>query len=336
MEKLFYRLFWASVIAMSFFLTSCGDDEPDEPEMPGTSQTPDTPNRPDTPDTPETPDQPEPTGRQNKVLLSATVRERSSSGWTTEEREFHSPEYSVNRYNKYTVLESYSNDDTSPYLEFSYNLPTKVRLTPLGDEVLHRDYTLGDYLDYLLIKEYQSVGSPKRTFEYDTKRRVRYSYVEEKNSKSTYEYTFDNTFNMIGCRRIINGEVFYKSEITYTTIPAKTIPLQLLDVSGLDIFLLAEVDWPLMEAGFYGNSIPLYLVDSVIFTDHRGAEIELTYDYELDKDGYVTTMECRKYTNTGTSIYKWTFTWQTVTTPSYTNWLFGDEGSPYYRYLYGS
>lgn len=333
MEKLFYRLFLASVIAMSLFFTSCGDDEPDEPEIPGISQPPDTPNHPDTP---ETPDQPGPTIRQNKVLLSATVRERSSSGWTTEQMEFHSPEYSVNRYNKYTILESYSSGDTSPYSEFSYNLPTKVRLIPLGDERLYRDYTLGDYLNHLLIKEYQSVGSPKHTFEYDTKRRVKSCYVEEKNSKSTYEYTFDNTFNMIGCRRIIDGEIFYKSEISYTTIPAKTIPLQLLDVSSSDIFLLAEVDWPLMEAGFYGNSIPLYLVDSVIFTYNSGEEVEFTYDYELDKDGYVTSMECRKYTNTGTSIDKWTFTWQSVTTPSYTNWLFGDEGSPYYRYLYGS
>ena len=64
---------------------------------------------------------------------------------------------------------------------------------------------------------------------------------------------------------------------------------------------------------------------------NSGAEIE--FDYTLDRNGYVTRMVKKNYGASKTYISTWNFEWKEVSTPSYTNWLFSDVTSPYYRYL---
>lgn len=61
---------------------------------------------------------------------------------------------------------------------------------------------------------------------------------------------------------------------------------------------------------------------------------EFEYDYTLDKNGYVETMTQIRYDASETFFSTYTFEWTPVSTPSYTNWLFSDIGSPYYRYLH--
>lgn len=72
----------------------------------------------------------------------------------------------------------------------------------------------------------------------------------------------------------------------------------------------------------------MYLVDKISYND-----TEIVYDYTLDKNGYVIKMVETKYLVSGTYINTYTFEWRAVSTLSYSNWLFSDIGSPYYRYL---
>ena len=134
--------------------------------------------------------------------------------------------------------------------------------------------------------------------------------------------------------RYKDGKVKTEAQFFYNDIKAKTIPLQAYLTA--DFNLPGGYNTPLYEGGFYGVSIPTNLISRIILKQPylNDFETEYTYDYKLDSDGYVADMTEHRYDNTQTFISKYKYTWEPVITKSYTNWLFNDIRSPYYRILF--
>lgn len=254
----------------------------------------------------------------NYVLLSAT--EISSVNVALDE--FSNPIYEV--YRGRSVLKSYDRYDEASYCTFTYSLPYNVAMhCPSLYDV---ECTVNEKG---LISE-AAIGRELHIYEYDSRNRPVMITVQYGSLVVQFvELAYDDKFNIIGYKKTDDeGKIIDEAEIEYTTIPSKAIPLQCLDVSVGDIFG-CFYEWPFIEMGLYGNVIPLYLIQRIVYTD--GAEIE--FDYTLDRNGYVTRMVKKNYGASKTYISTWNFEWKEVSTPSYTNWLFSDVTSPYYRYL---
>lgn len=250
------------------------------------------------------------------VLQSITEID-SNLGITLEQ--FSNPKYGVEymRGQYMTILESYE-----PNGSLTYSLPESILW---GDS----KYELDEYTGYITSSQYGRHET--HDYEYDSKGRLTTEIVKYGSEKWEETFVYDNRFNIVEYRYSHNGEELYKTEIKYTTIPAKTIPLQSFTLGGISN---PFPKWVLTEAGFFGNSIPMCLVSNIVITDlSDGSETEIEYGYTLNRMGYVVEMKEKKYTTSKTYIYTWQFEWKEVNRPSYTNWLFSDESSPYYRYL---
>lgn len=316
MEKFLERIsLCGCVLALVIALSSCGEDEPNEsddlfePEIPENNQENDN-------------TQSEESMSGNYVLYSAVEKTIYASGGAITMQQFCNPEYEVNPWSGRTVLKSYDKYNDCPYCTFTYNLPNSVCFESSTNKM---NCTLN-------IKGLISTAEThweSYDFEYDAKNRLTSATIKVASEIHEKKYSYDNLYNIIGYKRILNGEVINETKVEYTTILAKTIPLQLL--AGNEMWLLFEV--PFMEMGLYGNSIPLYLIDRIVTKSSTGEEIETVYEYKLNSNGYVEEMTAMDYRASQTFISKWEFEWLEVSTPSYTNWLFSDITSPYYRYI---
>ena len=296
------------VASMTF--AACGDDDGGEPPMdeeeefyPGDDSSGDESDEP---------------ASGYYVLLSAT-EESSNLGITS--NQFSNPVYDVEymrgRYT--TVLKSYAGCS----LTYSSNSVS------FSDGSMDEEYTIDEYSEY--VSSAQFGRHENHEYEYDSKGRLITETIRYGSEEWEKTFLYDNRFNVIEYQYSKSGEELYKAEIEYTSIPAKTIPMQSLETFTGNPFCM---NWVLTEAGFFGNSIPLYLVSSIVVTDlSDGSEVEYEYDYTLNRMGYVVEMTEMKYTVSKTYISTWYFEWKNADRPSYTNWLFSDETSPYYRYL---
>lgn len=256
------------------------------------------------------------------VLASVVSESRLPSGTTTTTKIFESPIYEVNKWNSQTVLKSYKNEGSS--YSFVYDLPNKVFYYPPY-------YDVECILSAGLISEVK-IGGESHTFEYDNKRRLISRTLQYGSEIQVEEFTYDGKFNMVGYKRTRNDEILYEAEIEYTKTPAKTIPLQCLDSSFGNVFNDVFSGWSFLEMGLYGNTIPLYLIERILYKS-SGEEVEKVFEYSLNRTGYVVEMVEMDYRSSGTFITTYTFDWEAVSVPTYTNWLFSDIASPYYRYL---
>lgn len=261
----------------------------------------------------------------NYVLAAAIEKTRYPSGSTVTSNRFSTPVYEINEWSGRTVLKSYGTYSESRTFEFVYDLPDGVmRRWSLYDS----EYTL----ENSLISEGRLETGERETYEYDSRNRLVSVTVRFGSHEEITRFTYDDKYNITGYEIYGDGELTSKGEVEYTSVPAKTFPLQCLNGNLFGVF----DNCAFLESGLYGNTMPLYLIRKVTKTSFIGSgEIsETEYEYTLDDNGYVSAMTGRWYSNSGTYIYEWNFEWQRVSTPSYTNWLFSDIGSPYYRYLH--
>ena len=307
MKKIFY-IFIAIMLCGGF--VGCGDDAGEKVSV--------------LPDEPK--DEPKDEPNSNYVLVSVTEKSRQPSGYTMTSTIFKSPVYEVDSWSGKTVLKSY--EWSSAYTHsYVYDLPNYVY--HYSDSPYEEICTLANGL----ISELK-IGRESQTFRYDKKHRL----IETVNKYGTIEgpvseFSYDDKYNMVGYKSTSNNELVDDIQIEYSTIPAKTIPLQCFDISACQPFCVFFNQWPFLEMGLFGNSIPLYLVDKIKCLND---EVEKVYEYKLDENGYVIEMTQKDYRVDGTYLTTYNFEWKEVSTPTYTNWLFSDIGSPYYKYLDGS
>jgi hypothetical protein len=260
----------------------------------------------------------------NYVLLSVKEKTRLSSGTTITTICFENPVYEVNNWNGKTVLKSYDKYRDSPYCTFTYALPNRIDCNSTIGDIECTINTAG------LISQ-EKIGHQLNTYKYDSKNRLTEVKKQYGTEVQVEQLTYDNTYNLVSYKRIREDKILDEATIEYTTIPAKSIPLQSLDISFGNIFS-AFCNWDLLEMGFYGNTIPLNLVKRILYTS-SGEEAEKVYEYTLNESGYVVEIVEMDYRASNTFITTWNFEWKEVSIPSYSNWLFSDVGSPYYRYL---
>ncbi len=295
------------VLTISFF--SCCEDEKDIIDPEGSKDI-------------ITEEKPDEGLNANCVLISVTEECRYPSNLTITTEIFHSPIYEINSWNGRTILKSYKKEGDLFY-SLVCDLPDYVFLsTP--------NYEMECELNIRGLISEAKIERETHSFKYDNKNRLIEKTMQYGSEVQLEKFTYDDKYNMIGYKRTRDEEVLCEAQIEYSTIQAKAIPLQSLygNVFG-DIF---NNVWPLLEMGLYGNSIPLYLVNRIVYKK-AGEDVETVYEYTLDKNGYVIKMVEMDYRVSGTYITTYTFEWGAISTLSYTNWLFTDIGSPYYRYL---
>ena len=276
---------------------------------------------------PDSPEEIEPGESINSsyVLFAATEKTRYPSGTTITTNCFDNPVYEVNSWNGKTVLKSYDKYSDSPYCTFTYALPKRIDCNSTISDMECTINTTG------LISQ-EKIGHQLNTYKYDSKNRLTEIKVQYGSEVQVERLTYDNTYNIVSYKRMREGTILGEAIIEYTTIPAKSIPLQSFDISFGSIFS-EFCNWSLLEMGFYGNTIPLNLVKRILYTSSSGEEAEKVYEYTLNESGYVVEILEMDHRASETFVKTWSFEWEEVVTPSYTNWLFSDMGSPYYRYL---
>lgn len=294
-------------LTLSCALTACGDDDP-----------PASDDKPSNPVTPDTPDDPEPEAPSSKYMIISSIIETDNLSGVPREI-FANPKYNIAPWLRKTVLEGY---DT---YTFKYNFPRTA--------TMKCDYEYGsdDIIDYTLatdhVTSFTGINSGDGELVYDSKMRLITVKIALGSKRWEYSYMYDNTFNITEYKATHQGDVIESAKINYTSIPAKCAPLQWMFSTP---YLMPDTQpWAFFEAGLFGNTMPLYLIDSVTFGD--GTEVE--YSYITNHDGYVTQMREDKYMPNYHYITTYDITWESVSTPTYSNWLFNDESSPYSRYL---
>ena len=311
MKKLFYYLF-ATMLCSGF--AACDTEENNENEVENEW------NENDTSEDNEDLEN-EDVSNANCALSSVVEETRYSSGTIRTSKIFDSPVYKVNKWNNQTVLISYENSGSS--YNFEYDLPNSVSYHPPYSDAECTLNSIG------LISE-TKIGRESHTFEYDNKRRLIRRTMQYGSEIQIEEFTYDGKYNIVGYKRTRNDEVLDEAEIEYTKTPAKTIPLQCF--GSANVFHDVFSGWSFLEMGLYGNTIPMYLVERIIHKRY-GEEVEKVFEYSLNRNGYVVEMVEMDYHPSETFITTYTFDWKAVSVPTYTNWLFTDIASPYYRYL---
>lgn len=313
MRKLFYYLF-ATMLCSGF--AACGTEDNNENEVE---------NEWNENDTPEDDKDPENDDASDAICVLASVvkEDRLPSGTTTTTKIFDSPIYEVNKWNSRTVLKSYKSSGSS--YSFVYDLPNSVSYYPPY-------YDMECTLNSGGIISEAKIGRESHTFEYDNKHRLICRTMRYGSEIQVEEFSYDGKYNMVGYKRTRNDEILCEAEIEYSTIPAKTIPLQCFDSSFGSVFNDVFSGWSFLEMGLYGNTIPLYLIERIVYKS-SDEEVEKTFEYSLNRSGYVVEMVEMDYRSSGTFITTYAFDWEAVSVSTYTNWLFSDIASPYYRYL---
>lgn len=314
MEKLLKFLMLLFISTLSLTFTSCGDDNP-------TTVIPQEPVEPDD-------QKPASTAHPNKILLNIVESYSYSQGTTYEMNVYHTNKYEVNNWSKRTVITSFTLSGDDPW-EYYYNLPYSISFSYWG---FNNKLTLSDQYVFVEKQEGTAGSEPSYYYTYDSKARL----VERTMSVgSRIVYDYDDNYNIIKISKYRDGKLEQECKITYNDKISKTIPLQCYATGMNNFNLPGEYNVNLYEAGFYGVSIPINLMSRVIVDSYIGdcQRTEYEYKYTFDSDGYVETMTEYRYDNIETFISKYKFTWEPVSVSTYTNWLFNDVRSPYYRLL---
>lgn len=183
-----------------------------------------------------------------------------------------------------------------------YALPSYVYLYA-GDECIKMSLNKDGYVKDIELDKYDTF-----VFEYDSNGRL----VEQKDiyrdgdaapSYQTWTYSYDSSSNLVaytddGCEH----------KIEYTSIPAKTAPLQYWSNNLQDVMFWFEM--PLLEAGLLGTAVPQCLVKRISWVDEDGSE-EIVYSYKVNANGYVKEMkaicssEISPEPATETCVFEW-------------------------------
>lgn len=202
------------------------------------------------------------------------------------------------------VLESFEYGDGEDVLKcrFVYALPSYVYLYA-GDDCIKMSLNKDGYIKDIELDKYDTFA-----FEYDSKGRLVeqtdiYRDGDAAPSYQTWTYSYDSSSNLVaynddGC----------EYNIEYTSIPAKTIPLQYWSNNLQDVMFWFEM--PLLEAGLLGTAVPQCLVKRISGVDEDGSE-EIVYSYKVNANGYVKEMkaiwssEISPEPATETCVFEW-------------------------------
>lgn len=259
-----------------------------------------------------------PSDGSSEYMVIASVMEttRYPDGRIIENQLLSNPVYETAQWLGKTVLTSYESYSDWSY---TYDFPNKAVMKSGSAVCTYK-------LDYDYATDFTS-RDEDGTFQYDNKGRMTVATISYGSQTSEDRYTYDRAYNVVRYERVTNGHSGLGCDISYTDINAKCAPLQWLVGSGDWSSVLRP--WAFYEAGIFRNSLPSKLVDAISQDD--GVEIE--YDYRLNDNGYVTRMVEHKFMSSGTYITTYDIKWRKTSIPSFSNWLFNDEGSPYYRIL---
>lgn len=202
------------------------------------------------------------------------------------------------------VLESFEYGDGEDVLEcrFVYALPSYVYLYA-GDDCIKMSLNKDGYIKDIKLDKYDTFA-----FEYDSKGRLVeqtdiYRDGDAAPSYQTWTYSYDSSSNLVAYN---DDEGEYNIE--YTSIPAKTIPLQYWSNTLQDVMFWFEM--PLLEAGLLGTAVPQCLVKRISGVDEDGS-VEIVYSYKVNANGYVKEMkaiwssEISPEPATETCVFEW-------------------------------
>lgn len=202
------------------------------------------------------------------------------------------------------VLESFDYGDGEDVLKcrFVYALPSYVYLYA-GDDCIKMSLNKDGYIKDIELDKYDTFA-----FEYDSKGRLVeqtdiYRDGDAAPSYQTWTYSYDSSSNLVAYN---DDECEYNIE--YTSIPAKTVPLQYWSNNLQDVMFWFEM--PLLEAGLLGTAVPQCLVKRIFGVDEDGYS-EIVYSYKVNANGYVKEMkaiwssEISPEPATETCVFEW-------------------------------
>ena len=184
------------------------------------------------------------------------------------------------------VLESFEYDDSGEDLlkcRLVYALPSYVYLYA-GNECIKMSLNKDGYVKDIELDKYDTF-----VFEYDSNGRLVeqtdiYRDGDAAPSYQTWTYSYDSSSNLVA---YTDDEC--EHNIEYTSIPAKTAPLQYWSNNLHDVMFWFEM--PLLEAGLLGTAVPQCLVKRIAGVDEDGDSEEIVYSYKLNANGYVKEMK---------------------------------------------
>lgn len=164
-----------------------------------------------------------------------------------------------------------------------YALPSYVYLYA-GDECIKMSLNKDGYVKDIELDKYDTF-----VFEYDSNGRLVeqtdiYRDGDAAPSYQTWTYSYDSSSNLVA---YTDDECEYNIE--YTSIPAKTAPLQYWSNNLHDVMFWFEM--PLLEAGLLGTAVPQCLVKKIAGVDEDGDSEEIVYSYKVNANGYVKEMK---------------------------------------------
>lgn len=202
------------------------------------------------------------------------------------------------------VLESFEYGDGEDVLKcrFVYALPSYVYLYA-GDDCIKMSLNKDGYIKDIELDKYDTFA-----FEYDSKGRLVeqtdiYRDGDAAPSYQTWTYSYDSSSNLVAY-----NDCGCEYNIEYTSIPAKTIPLQYWSNNLQDVMFWFEM--PLLEAGLLGTAVPQCLVKRISGVDEDGYS-EIVYSYKVNANGYVKEMkaiwssEISPEPATETCVFEW-------------------------------
>ena len=203
------------------------------------------------------------------------------------------------------VLESFEYGDGEDVLKcrFVYALPSYVYLYA-GDDCIKMSLNKDGYIKNIELDKYDTFA-----FEYDSKGRLVeqtdiYRDGDAAPSYQTWTYSYDRSSNLVAY-----NDCGCEYNIEYTSIPAKTIPLQYWSNNLQDVMFWFEM--PLLEAGLLGTAVPQCLVKRISGVDEDGYSEEIVYSYKVNANGYVKEMkaiwssEISPEPATETCVFEW-------------------------------
>lgn len=202
------------------------------------------------------------------------------------------------------VLESFEYGDGEDVMKcrFVYALPSYVYLYA-GDDCIKMSLNKDGYIKDIELDKYDTFA-----FEYDSKGRLVeqtdiYRDGDAAPSYQTWTYSYDSSSNLVAY-----NDCGCEYNIEYTSIPAKTIPLQYWSNNLQGVMFWFEM--PLLEAGLLGTAVPQCLVKRISGVDEDGSE-EIVYSYKVNANGYVKEMkaiwssEISPEPATETCVFEW-------------------------------
>lgn len=214
-------------------------------------------------------------------------------------------------------------------IAYTYNFPKSVS-EGVDNEVITYALNADGY-----ISSY-SFGDGTAKLEYDSDGRLVKKLSESSVGTISTDY-YGSSFDLVRISTTYDISSSLKEsryDIEYTTIPAKSAPLQELHFETA--LLGSDIDFFKFDNGLFGNYfIPRHLIKAVrktIRNSDQGLpyEYNYSYSYKLDEAGNVIEMKCiHSSSSLPDKILTTRYKWKKSSVPTYAGWLLTSPDSPY-------